>query len=221
MIDWETLQPTRIYCICPGIRTRTSDNNNWAPVMASRINRYTNAKGDEFRYFEFGFRTEKEQTQRAFEFWKVCKMFMEAGHEVIGVFHSNGGEIAQRVMDICRSQRDPNYFFTAYHLIAVAADGDFESNGYNKALRCGALRDLVWYWSDRDEALNDYAPWTQFFGRIIGKGYKRGGGAAPQNVASDIEDRVEHLNWGCRHSEYFEAPYLNTLYASVARLELA
>lgn len=215
----------RAYLFCPGIRSKTSDNHNWAPVSASRVNLETAAKGDEFRYFEFGYRSEREQDERAEEFFRFTLRYMAVGFEVVGVFHSNGGDIAERVVrklvEYRRSLEPVRrrwHCFAGYHLIAAAAERDFILNGYNDALGSGAIEEMDVYWSENDGALNRAAPVTQFFGKLFGKGYKRLGGLGPVNISEPV-DRVRVHQYGCGHTEYFENPLYNQVFKNITRLE--
>lgn len=78
------------------------------------------------------------------------------GDRVCVVAHSNGCDLALRAV------RDTGARGVVLHLIAGAADPDFEANGLNRLIENGTVARVHWWRCGRDVALNWLAPATRF-----------------------------------------------------------
>ena len=90
------------------------------------------------------------------------------------VAHSNGCDLALRAV------RDTGARGVVLHLVAGAADPDFESNGLNRLIENGTVARVHWWRCGRDVALNYLAPATRFITRIAG--FQSGGSIQDESV---------------------------------------
>lgn len=132
------------------------------------------------------------------------------GLEIVVAGHSNGGDIAVRLV-----REHPGLRIRELHLIAAATDPDFQRNRLNDVLLSGYLDRVVCYVSRDDSALGTPASLSRFFGGWAGLGYGDLGRVGPENVDPRVQERVaiiprhtfDHSTWfdGDGPGSFFDA----------------
>lgn len=189
----------RVYILLPGIRSQTADAKNWAPQMATDINLYCQyAKGDEYRYFASALLHRLKLEEHAGQVSDLARRYWIAGYEPILAAHSDGCEIARRVIV------EGPAIFRAVHFFSAACDNDFATSGLNEALRKGKVGELILHTSKGDGVLNILARNSKRFFSWLGVAYGTLGFDGPKNLAEDQAHKVTvDQRQGFDHSDWF------------------
>ncbi|HEY8965245.1 MAG TPA: hypothetical protein VIM58_02305 [Candidatus Methylacidiphilales bacterium] len=187
----------RFYLFVNGILTSTEDRHSWTDRAVTWTESHYGCLADRYEYFS------DVLTRRLFQAGRVrdcaARLAQYRSVDRIVVGHSNGADIACRLL---QQDGEPGLQLAALHLIAAAAEADFEKNGLNHALLTGRLGHIHLYGSRNDGALR-LAQATQVLG-FLGLGYGSLGRTGPRNVDPRIADRVT-VTWrdDFGHSTWF------------------
>jgi len=190
----------RFYLYLNGILTRPEDRHSWTDRAVTWTESHYGHLADRYEYFSDAL------TRRLFQAARVrdCSTRLQqySGVERIVVGHSNGADIACRLLQLEDDPTTPHLQLTSLHLLAPAAEADFEKNGLNHALLTGRLGHVHLYCSRTDTALR-LAQASQLLG-FLGLGYGSLGRTGPRNVDPRIADRIT-LTWrdDFGHSTWF------------------
>ncbi len=163
----------KFYLFINGILTMPEAKSDWnARAVTWAESRYDQL-ADRYEYLSDAIFRRIFQADRV----KNCADILDAyvpEHELIVVGHSNGADIAVRLIETT------NLKFAEVHLLAAAAEADFEKNGLNAALLSGRIGRLFLYGSHNDEAL-ELALWSEKLA-FLGIGYGALGRTGPKNL---------------------------------------
>ena len=203
----------RFYLYINGILTSPEDRHAWTDRAVTWTESHYGHLADRYEYFSGAL------TRRLFQSARVrdCSIRLQqySGVERVVVGHSNGADIACRLL---QEESQPSLELHSLHLIAAAAEADFEKNGLNHALLTGRLGHVYLYCSRNDAALR-LAQATQIFS-FLGLGYGSLGRTGPRNVDPRIADRIT-ITWrdDFGHSTWFTpAEFAKTMAAVVETL---
>jgi len=215
MITSPKTKGARVYILLPGIHTKPSDNNNWAPAMASAIGiTYDTAKAEEFRYYSSLFHKNGMKERVGFVI-DLCHRWWSAGYEVVIVGHSDGCEIVRQVLI-----EGPS-IFKAAHLIAGAVEADFKENGLLKVIEDNKVETIFCYVSKGDKVIDKWARASIRFLSWLKITFGTLGFDGPKNVPEEmIGSRVVIIErMSLRHSEWFSGVNWQSTFNSITRLE--
>ncbi|MDE1170786.1 MAG: alpha/beta hydrolase [Verrucomicrobium sp.] len=185
---------TRFYLFINGILTVPDGRTGWTDRAVTWTESHFNQLAEKYEYFCGAL------TRRLFQWLRVkrCVELLRhySGHDLVLVGHSNGADIVCRIL-----KEYPEIEVAEIHLVAAAADADFQVNGLNMALLTGRLGRATLYGSHRDGALR-LAQVSEAFS-FLGLGYGALGRTGPRNVDERIGDRVvqvwrddfDHSTW--------------------------
>lgn len=186
------------YIFVNGILNNPEDVEAWTDRAVVWINQNTDSKADKMEY-ECGIFTRRIfQETRVKNLQKIAKNY--DGGRIVLIGHSNGCDIIQRLVQkgIPRVHE--------LHLIAAAAEGCFNRNGYNKALKNEKIDRIFVYTSPIDSALKQAKLSTQLFG-WMGLGYGYLGLSGPLNVDPINVNKITVYNERLDHSQWFSKKY--------------
>ena len=186
------------YFFVNGIRTDPEDVRGWQFRAARWIETTRVGRAGTYAYHTYAVTRWLEQethVRRCYE----CLAEYVGNHNIVFVGHSNAGDLFLRLL-----REYPTLPFRAAHLIAPAADPDFERNGLNRALRRGQVDRVVVYGSEDDRALK----LAGFSRRVLGwagLGYGDLGRVGARNVGPDVEHLYKpDFRPGYDHSDWFD-----------------
>ena len=160
----------RFICI-NGILTNPGDADGWTDRAVTWLNVRTDAQCEKFEYATGALTRRLLQNWRAGGIAKMAGYYIAKGCEVVLVGHSNGCDLAARVLDILAPAR-----IRSAHLFAAATDGA----SLSRALNDRQLGALHLYGSRKDRALQ-FAGVTAKLLNPLGLGY------------GDLGRRVDHF----------------------------
>ena len=174
---------TKFYLFINGILTVPDGRTGWVDRAVTWTESHYGQLAEKYEYFSGAL------TRRLFQGTRVreCAELLEnyRGLDLVLVGHSNGADIA------CRLLQTTTFRFAEVHLIAAAADADFEKNGLNDALLTGRLGRVALYGSHHDGALR-LAQLSEALS-FLGLGYGALGRTGPKNVDDRIAGRVDQV----------------------------
>jgi len=187
----------RFYLFINGILTSPEDRHSWTDRAVTWTESHYGYLSDRYEYFSDALTRRLFQEARVRDCAARLRQYANIDRIVVG--HSNGADIACRLLCL---EKEPSLELAALHLLAPAAEADFEKNGLNHALLTGRLGHVHLYCSRNDAALR-LAQFTQLFS-FLGLGYGSLGRTGPQNVDPRIADRVT-VTWrdDFGHSTWF------------------
>jgi pimeloyl-ACP methyl ester carboxylesterase len=174
---------TRFYLFINGILTLSDGRNAWPDRAVTWTESQFAQLAEKYEYFSGALTRRIFQAARVRECAQLLRQY--AGHDLIVVGHSNGADI------VCRLLQTTPIEIAEVHLLAPAADADFERNGLNEALLTGRLGRVHLYGSHNDRALQ-LAQVSECLG-FLGLGYGALGRTGPKNVDDRIADRVQQV----------------------------
>ena len=170
---------TRFYLFINGILTLSNGRDAWPDRAVTWVESHYGQLAEKFEYFTDALTRRLFQRARVSECARLLAQY--GGQDLILVGHSNGADIVCRLLAAY-----PEIEIKQIHLLAAAAEADFERNGLNHALLTGRLGTVHLYGSRNDTALK-LAQMTEWL-RFLGLGYGALGRTGPRNV----DDRVTH-----------------------------
>lgn len=197
----------RTFLFIPGILQKPSRVDDWDDAAKVWINTHTEHKADAYPYNCPALLRWWGQANRVADVERLVHWY--GGETVVSVDHSNGCEIAVRMLREGYGRKDmagypiPDVRVDRLYLIAGACDADFEKNGLNLAVKRGQVNGIRVFASRQDSVLKNWAPLSKKLGGIFGLGYGNLGYEGPQNM-SRAANLITDTTWfeGFGHSTY-------------------
>jgi len=199
---------TRFYLFINGILTLSDGRNAWPDRAVTWTESHYGQLAEKYEYFSGALTRRLFQAARVRECAQLLRHY--AGHDLILVGHSNGADI------VCRLLQTTDIEVSEVHLLAAAAEADFDRNGLNQALLTGRLGSVHLYGSHNDRAL-ELAQFTEIFS-FLGLGYGALGRTGPEHIDDRVSHRVTQI-WrdDFDHSTWFSpAQFAQTMALVVA-----
>lgn len=198
------------YFFIPGIETNTEDVRGWQLRAARWVDHVLGVTADSISYRVKWFNRWRRQSKVVADtYYCLCDLLGDPRQEpaigphpwselVIGS-HSNGGDAAARLL-----RDNPAAHCKALHLVAAAADADFELNGLNLVAARRQVGNIYVWVSPDDTVLRDWATLsTRLFG-WAGLGYGSLGYVGPKNMSAEAAAITRVIRRpGFGHSDYF------------------
>ena len=175
----------RLYLFVPGILQKPEGDNDWADVAVRWVDRNTPHVADAYEYRSGALNRFAGQAKRVADVVELLAR-LPRDMEVTGVGHSNGCDILLRAL-----QERARVRFRSLHLIAAAAERDFDKNGLNRAIADGRLGRLYLYGSRKDGALLAARLTQRRTLRLFGLGYGDLGRRGPTNMDRGVWQFVD------------------------------
>jgi hypothetical protein len=142
------MRPTVFICI-NGIKTRPGRDDGWTDravteLMTQGLGRKLPIYAEKYEYFTLASTRRFRQQARAAAIAAIVHAWCWRGAHIVLVAHSNGGDLAERVIELC-----PYVPFKSVHLFAPAADGEILS----RALANGQVGHAYLHGQTNDPAL--------------------------------------------------------------------
>jgi pimeloyl-ACP methyl ester carboxylesterase len=196
---WQGVWPPRVKILIPGIRTKTDDPQNWAPLLADDIMQRSPCRATEYRYFSGPLTRRIKMRRHVLDLSALIRRYSINGYDVDIIAHSNGTILA------LRAAIDSGCTIRRMDLIASAAKRDCTQNGINTLARAGRLSHLVLYVSPNDRILQ--------WGRLLtaplnpfNLGYHDLGRRGPKNMSVEANSRTVVIRRRHSHSGWLREP---------------
>lgn len=142
------MRPIVFICI-NGIKTRPGRDDGWTDravteLMTQGLGRQVPIYAEKYEYFTLASTRRFRQQARAEAIAAMVHTWCSCGAHIVLVAHSNGGDLAERVIELC-----PYVPFKSVHLFAPAADGEILS----RALVSGQMGHAYLHGQTNDPAL--------------------------------------------------------------------
>lgn len=182
-----------------GILTAPGDSEGWTDRAVTWTHLHSSYRAEKLEYFTGALTRRLFQQRRAEKFARMLERYAAAGFTFSLVGHSNGCDLALRVAHILSGARRIRHL----HLVAAAAEADFDKSDLNGLLRDGTVERVQIYASSADKALG-FARLTSAPLRLIGLGYGSLGLTGPLAISSAVQDRVSVIDRpGYGHSTWW------------------
>lgn len=185
------------WLIMPGILENPSNEDSWHYRGELWIQEYTNDHAIAMHFFDGVFLAGLLRSYRAWKASNIITQIRESGHQDIRVLtHSNGGAIA------CKLLEKIDQPIQELHMVASAADRDYNKNGLNAAVARGLVKNIYLYCSASDMVLEHEPFW---FGNL--------GLLGPINMSPDAAV-ITHTQWftGYDHSTYWKGVIFDKMF---------
>ena len=202
--------------LIPGILNKPSDPDSWQDRGVTETLHRTAFLAEKGEYMARPITRRIGLTRKSRKIAeRIC---IYSGRNIHLLVHSNGGEVARRIIRWALEDR-PDYVpmpkFASITFLAPACDADFDANYLNAAFRAGILGRVVVNRAENDFPLKLGRASKRVFG-VIGLGYGDLGLVGPRNVDPLYVDRVEDEKFpGYRHGTFTSGNELNQTLASV------
>lgn len=133
-----------------GILARPGDAEGWTDRAVTWTHLHTGFRGEKLEYFSGVLTRRLFQQARAAKYARMVRRYLTAGYTVSLVGHSNGCDLALRIAALVG---EAGGALRHLHLVAAAAEADFDENGLNFLLHDGTVRRVQVYVSRADRAL--------------------------------------------------------------------
>jgi alpha-beta hydrolase superfamily lysophospholipase len=190
----------RFYLVINGILIWPS-GLNWTDDLCMKIETETeDDKAYAYRYFSEPLTTYLRQEARANECVSILKRYW-GKCDLVLVTHSNGADIACRILDRFDGP------ISHVHMFAPACLADMNANGLNNAMLSGRLQNLTVYRSTKDSTLKSLywmskQPAIGWVPAMFGFDYKTMGYQGPANAAVG-EPRLRVIQKDMHHTEWY------------------
>lgn len=167
-----SVEPPLVFICINGIRARPGDDDGWTDravtgLMLRGLRHGIPIFAEKYEYFTPAITRRLHQQRRAEGIAKMVGYWQTAGARVSLVAHSNGGDLAERVLDLVATRSATAHrHISSAHLYAPACDGLVLA----AALRSGLLGHLYLHGQPNDPALRLGALSGRLFG-WAGLGY--------------------------------------------------
>lgn len=195
-----------VWILIPGILQHPEGIEDWADRARDWIHANTEDTAITYEYRVGIIRTKRERKRWVADLIELlCTRY--AGRTVNVLTHSNGGYIITEAIKQCR-----DIHLKALHMVAAAADADFDKNGLNEAILSNRVQRVFLYCSRGDRTLNTWATWSKRLFGWLGLGYGNLGWVGKKHVSDDAEAAVDEI-WrdSMDHSTWFTDPYFEWL----------
>jgi hypothetical protein len=182
-----------------GILAAPGDAEGWTDRAVTWSHLHTDFRAEKLEYFTGAITRRLHQQARATKFARMLERYAAAGFTFSLVGHSNGCDLILRIARLLAGSRTIRHV----HLVAAAAEADFERNGLNELLCERTVGRAQIYASRSDHALG-FARLTSRPLSLLGLGYGSLGLTGPANVSSHVTSRVSVIDQpGYGHSTWF------------------
>ena len=182
-----------------GILTAPGDSDGWTDRAVTWSHLHTHFRAEKLEYFTGALTRRLRQQGRAEKFSRMLERYAAAGFTFSLVGHSNGCDLCLRIARLLAGSRTIRHL----HLVAAAAEADFDRNGLNELLADGTVGRVQIYASTADRALG-FAKLTSRPLGWFGLGYGSLGLTGPRRGTVADEARVSVIDRpGYGHSTWF------------------
>lgn len=186
----------KLYIYINGIFNWPGRSNGWTDRAVTWTHTNTDCYAEKLEYYATFINSKKSRRIRADKFSNIIELYKEDVWDIVIVGHSNGCEVALKMMD------DMKRYVSSVHLISAACERDFGINGLNQKLIDGKIGKIHLYGSSGDLILK-IASYSDWCSNIFSMGYGLLGLKGPKNIDDMIKDRVfDHDDDSMGHSTW-------------------